>query len=100
MTSAVETHMSYQEALKWDDLTQTELTDVVISTHNLIFGQLGSLAFTMHELGMEFQEVMNRVQDLSKKFELSQEQRVQIYQSVLSTFEVKIQTGHQKGGCA
>jgi len=86
LMSAVKGQLIFQDPVKWDELDQSVLTDTVISAHNLIFGQLGSLAFTMHELGLEFEEVMFRVRDLSRIFELSEDQCFQLVQSVKSTF--------------
>lgn len=75
-----------QDVLHWDDLTQTALVETVISTHNLIFGQLISLAFTMHELGLGFDEVVIKVDELGKKFDLSEEQRIELLKSVMRNF--------------
>jgi hypothetical protein len=87
LTGAVQSAISCHEGVLWDDLEQGPLVDLVISTHNLIFGQIVSLAFTMHELGLEFEEVVYRVQDLCKSFELSEDLCAQVYQSIRTTFE-------------
>lgn len=87
LTGAVRSAISCHEVVLWDDLEQGPLVDLVISTHNLIFGQIVSLAFTMHELGLEFEEVLYRVQDLCKSFELSEDLCAQVYQSIRTTFE-------------
>ena len=89
LTSAVQNQLLSQEGVKWDDLEQSALTDLVISTHNLIFGQLGTLAFTMHELGLEFEEVVYRVQELCKIFELSEDRCFQIRASIVETYDLK-----------
>ena len=86
LDSAVKNQISCQPCVKWDDLDQNNLSDLVLSTHNLIFGQLVTLAFTMHELGLEFEEVMYRVRELSRTFQLSEDQTFQLYQSIKSTF--------------
>jgi len=88
LTAAVKSALTCQESVVWDDLDQGPLIDLVISTHNLIFGQIVSLAFTMHELGLEFEEVLYRVQDLCKKFELSEDLCAQVYQSIRTTYEI------------
>lgn len=40
---------------------------MLADVHNIVFGQLGTLAFTMHEIGLSFDEVctLERVKVLS-----------------------------------
>ena len=44
--------------IHWDDIeSEEELRDLVVEMHNCIFGQLGSIAFTMHDVGLSMHEV-------------------------------------------
>ena len=87
LNETVYQQLALQEALKWDDLGQSVLIENVLNTHTLIFGQLASLAFTMHELGLEFEEVVSKVEKLAKVFELSEDQRIELYGNVESNFQ-------------
>jgi hypothetical protein len=42
---------------QWDELSPEALREAVISVHNMIFGQLGSLSMTMLEQGLTKEEV-------------------------------------------
>lgn len=41
----------------WDELSPEMLRETVISIHNIVFGQLGTIAFSMHEIGLDFETV-------------------------------------------
>ena len=84
LEETVRQQLDLQDALKWDDLGQTILIENVINVHNLIFSQLVSLAFTMHELGLEFHQVVHQVEELARRFELSEDQRIELYMSTES----------------
>lgn len=45
----------------WDELPPSEFRDVVVSVHNIIFGQLGALTFNMKEVGLSFDEVSTKL---------------------------------------
>ena len=85
LDSSVKGQLVFHEALRWDDLSQSALVDHVLSTHNLIFGQLSSLALLMYELGLGLEEVSTRAEDLARKFELSEDQRIEIINGVYSS---------------
>ena len=42
--------------VRWDDMPAEALREAVMGVHNLIFGQLGALSMTMHELGLALHE--------------------------------------------
>ena len=45
-------------AFHWEDIeNEDELREIVMEIHNCIFGQLGSIAFTMHDVGLSLTEV-------------------------------------------
>lgn len=53
-------------AVRWDDLPAEALREAVLSVHNVVFGQLGSLALAMHELGLAFSEAERTVLEMSR----------------------------------
>lgn len=44
----------------WDNMSTAELHESTSGVHNIIFGQLGAMAFTMHELGLPRLQVGSR----------------------------------------
>jgi hypothetical protein len=40
------------ERVRWDELEADVLREKIIAVHNIVFGQLGTIAFTMHEMGL------------------------------------------------
>jgi hypothetical protein len=45
----------------WDSMSSAELHESTSGVHNIIFGQLGAMAFTMHELGLSRQQVRDEI---------------------------------------
>lgn len=44
--------LEMMERVRWDELEADVLKERIIAIHNMIFGQLGTIAFTMHEMGL------------------------------------------------
>ncbi len=49
--------MDLNERTVWDELNPEALREAVIGVHNIVFGQLGTLSFAMHDLGLSAEEV-------------------------------------------
>ena len=86
LDETVRQQLVLQDAVKWDDLGQAQLIENVINTHNLVFSQLASLAFTMHELGLESEEILLKAAELASTFELSEDQQIELYNSIENNF--------------
>ncbi len=74
------------QPILWDDLTAEQLRETVAGTHNIIFGQLATIAFTMYEIGLTFEEVMVNILEMSRAAELLEEQEHDLVKSICSYF--------------
>lgn len=74
----------------WDDMSAEVLREAVIGVHNIVFGQLGTMAFTMHELGMPREEVEEIVLRLggTDMMQLGEDQRLDLLTSIRLTYGV------------
>jgi hypothetical protein len=76
-----------QIILNWDDIeSEVALVETVIELHNCIFGQLGSLALTMHDVGLEVEVVEETVLQLCKATQLTEDQEIQLLRNVRKIF--------------
>lgn len=67
----------------WDELSPEGLRETVISIHNLVFGQLGTLSFTMREQGsIDKKDVAANVLAMSRKFQLCEDQEYELLVSI------------------
>lgn len=49
--------LDMMDKVRWDELDADILKEKIIAIHNMIFGQLGTIAFTMHEMGLSRRQV-------------------------------------------
>lgn len=84
------TELQFQPPVNWDDLSQELLRETVVSIHNVVFGQLGTIAFNMHELGLSFEEVQNTILDLSRKFQLVEDQEHELMKLIRNSFNIPL----------
>jgi hypothetical protein len=74
------------QPILWDDLSPEQLRETVAGTHNIIFGQLATIAFSMFEIGLTFEEVLGNVLEMSQAAELVEEQEHDLIKSICSYF--------------
>jgi len=86
LLAGVEQQMDLIDSVKWDDLSQDTLREVVVSVHNIIFGQLGTIAFTMHELGLTLEQVEKNARDMCRLYQLTEDQEQELLASIRATF--------------
>jgi len=72
--------------MSWDELPFDQLREKVIGVHNIVFGQLGSLAFAMHQSGLDFAEVESNVFAMCQRCQLTEDQRFDLINSVRVMF--------------
>ena len=96
------------EPVLWDELEADALHGAVVAVHNIIFGQLATISFTMREVrgvravlrpprpsrltlstfvrppqvGLSEAEVVARVLEMSRECELSEEQELQLVETI------------------
>ena len=56
--------------------------------HNIIFAQLSTIAFTMKELGLGYEEVLVTILEMSRSHQLVEEQEHELIRCVRRTFGV------------
>lgn len=49
--------LDHRDPVLWDELSSESLNEAIIDIHNVVFGQLGTMAFTMHGVGLSALEV-------------------------------------------
>lgn len=69
------------EAVIWDELSNEELHEAITAVQNIIFGQLGAMAFTMHEIGFSQYQVERRISDLCRTAQLPFDHRKMLMRS-------------------
>ena len=80
--------MNNFEAKLWDELGQEALREAVLGVHNIVFGQLGVIAFTMHELDMPCEHVEKVILRMSREAQLAEEQEVDLLRSIRATYTI------------
>ena len=88
----ISTDLQYGVPVLWDEMSSDGLREAVISIHNIVFGQLGAIAFTMHELGLTYNEVVHTIIDMSNEFQLVEEQEYDLIISIRRTYNLNIPT--------
>ena len=89
LLAGIAQQMDLIESVKWDDLSQDALREVVVSIHNIIFGQLGTIAFTMHELGLTLEQVEKNALTMCRFYQLTEDQEQELLASIKNTFNKK-----------
>eukprot|EP00604_Paraphysomonas_vestita_P001008 CAMPEP_0174819188 /NCGR_PEP_ID=MMETSP1107-20130205/2281_1 /TAXON_ID=36770 /ORGANISM="Paraphysomonas vestita, Strain GFlagA" /LENGTH=614 /DNA_ID=CAMNT_0016032233 /DNA_START=570 /DNA_END=2414 /DNA_ORIENTATION=- len=74
--------LDMMEPVLWDELDSEQLKEKVLALHNMIFGQLGTLAFTMHEMGLPKHEVEKLILSLSEGAQLGEDQQLELMKSI------------------
>lgn len=69
-------------SLKWDEMNFEELREAISCVHNVLFGQLGTLSFSMLQQGLTKDEVVEHVLNMSKKFQLTEDQEYELIMSI------------------
>jgi hypothetical protein len=62
------------EPVLWDELAPEALREAVVGVHNIVFGQLATISFTMREIGIGREEVEERVLSMCRREELCEDQ--------------------------
>eukprot|EP00595_Chromulina_sp_UTEXLB2642_P002289 CAMPEP_0196764964 /NCGR_PEP_ID=MMETSP1095-20130614/7293_1 /TAXON_ID=96789 ORGANISM="Chromulina nebulosa, Strain UTEXLB2642" /NCGR_SAMPLE_ID=MMETSP1095 /ASSEMBLY_ACC=CAM_ASM_000446 /LENGTH=474 /DNA_ID=CAMNT_0042121979 /DNA_START=958 /DNA_END=2382 /DNA_ORIENTATION=- len=84
------TELQVNTPVLWDELSPEALREAVVGIHNIVFGQLGTIAFTMHELGLPFEEVQATVLEMCRGAQLIEEQEHDLLRSIRKTFNITI----------
>eukprot|EP01035_Chromulina_nebulosa_P019370 gene19370-25237_t len=82
------TELQVNTPVLWDELSPEALREAVVGIHNIVFGQLGTIAFTMHELGLPFEEVQATVLEMCRGAQLVEEQEHDLLKSIRRTFNI------------
>lgn len=75
----------------WNLLKSDELKEKISSLHNILFGILTSFLFSMLQNGLNKKNIIKKIEFLSKKFELSEEQQ---YELIVSITNRKVKEYH------
>eukprot|EP01038_Epipyxis_sp_PR26KG_P010031 gene10031-13488_t len=86
LQQGVSAQMSLTEPVQWDELSPDGLREAVIGVHNIVFGLLGSLAFTMHELKLNCKDVESHIIAMSRRAQLSEDQEHELIRSIHDIF--------------
>jgi hypothetical protein len=86
MMEGVASQLDNMDAVIWDELSPEALHERVISVHNLIFGQLGTIIITMRELGLSKDEAQSNILTLSRTLQLAEEQELELLRSINSLY--------------
>jgi len=86
MMEGVASQLDNMDAVVWDELSPEALHERVISVHNLIFGQLGTIIITMRELGLSKDEAQSNILTLSRTLQLAEEQELELLRSINSLY--------------
>lgn len=81
--------LDHREAVLWDDLPVETLREEVVGIHNIVFGQLGTMAVTMHEVGLSHVEVAKKLTKMSRLAQLNEDQIFELLKTARSTFQTK-----------
>lgn len=82
--------ITMMEPVQWDELEPEVLKEKVAAIHNILFGQLGTLAFTMHEMGLEKSYVQSLVMNLGKASQLGDDLQRELLKSINISFGEEI----------
>jgi hypothetical protein len=89
LLAGIAQQMDLIESVKWDDLSLEALREVVVGVHNIIFGQLGTIAFTMHELGLTLEQVEKNAVTMCRHYQLTEDQEQELLASIRATFSAE-----------
>ena len=88
MMEGVASQLDNMDTVIWDELNPDALRETVISVHNLIFGQLGTIIITMRELGLSKDEAQSNILTLCRTLQLAEEQEIELLRSINSLYKV------------
>lgn len=74
------------EPVHWDELEPDQLREAIINVHNIVFGQLGTLAFAMLDLGLSREEVGERIYSMIEEAQLTEDQSHELLLSINPAF--------------
>jgi hypothetical protein len=84
----ISAQLQFTSPVVWDEMLADTLREAVVDIHNIVFGQLGTLAFTMHEIGLSFEEVQGTILELSRGAQLVEDQEHDLLKSIRKTFNM------------
>lgn len=84
----ISAQMQFTTPVIWDDMVADTLREAVVDIHNIVFGQLGTLAFTMQEIGLSFEEVQGTILELSRGAQLVEDQEHDLMKSIRKTYNM------------
>jgi len=83
----VKAQLNMMEPVLWDELEPDMLREKVIAIHNIVFGQLGTMAFTMHEMGLLQEEVERLIMSMSAGAQLGEDQQLELLSSISLSYK-------------
>jgi hypothetical protein len=103
LTIGMTEQLELMERIRWDELEADTLREKILGkpthpphplslvlillwlvVHNIIFGQLGSIAFTMHEMGIPQKQVEKFIMSRSQGAQLGRDQQIELLNSIRS----------------
>jgi hypothetical protein len=93
LIQGVAEELEHRDAVLWDELPPDQLREVVVGMHNIIFGQLGTMAVTMHEVGLGRVEVQRKLLKLCRGAQLTEEQENDLSICIKSAFAADDEDG-------